>query len=268
MRRKELVDATAELNQALSESLIHERFVKFHELLRQSRPDSRSSEASADIFAALNSYSKLAQGFSEPASRIASILGLDRLDDARLWPELLEEPNRVALHIRDITRAEATLPQIVELVRPEALVLIETSAQDRDSKYQGNDVLSVSVLENDQQFSSPERLASVLESVQLFYEVCATTIGEPLTGLSVIACDSGSDKSFDFLGAATVVECVKDLILSMWDKVVYFRERKMSERIKLIAEALPVIETISDLEKEHKMEPEQAEILRRNLGKL
>ena len=62
------------------------------------------------------------------------------------------------------------------------------------------------------------------------------------THFRVIACDSGSDKSFDFLGVATVIECVKELILSLWNRVIYFSEYRMSERIKLVAEALPVIE--------------------------
>lgn len=45
-------------------------------------------------------------------------------------------------------------------------------------------------------------------------------LGKKGDDLSVIGCDSGSDKSFDFLGAAEIVNCVKDIILSFWNKVV------------------------------------------------
>ena len=81
----------------------------------------------------------------------------------------------------------------------------------------------------------------------------------------LLACDSGSDKSFDFLGLAKLVEMVKEIILSLWDRVVFFREKQMGERIDLIAKSLPVIERIVEMEKLNHLAPEQAEILRRNI---
>ncbi|GAB2603739.1 hypothetical protein [Spirosoma areae] len=83
--------------------------------------------------------------------------------------------------------------------------------------------------------------------------------------LSVIAIDSGSDKSFDFLGAAKVMTALKELIIDLWDKVVFYRERKLYERIELISKTLPLIDNINQLEKDEKLSKEQAELFRRGV---
>ena len=46
---------------------------------------------------------------------------------------------------------------------------------------------------------------------------------------------------------------------------MYFREHQMSKRISLVAEALPIIDKIGQLQKDGKIEPEQAAILRRDV---
>ncbi|MEZ0610150.1 hypothetical protein ACAW74_16660 [Fibrella sp. WM1] len=108
-------------------------------------------------------------------------------------------------------------------------------------------------------------MIKALSSVNLFYETIAQILGHNENDLSVVAIDSGSDKSFDFLGAAKVVTSLKELIIGLWDRVIFYREKKLHERIDLITKALPVIENINTLEKEEKIGREQAEILRRNI---
>lgn len=107
-------------------------------------------------------------------------------------------------------------------------------------------VLSVIVIE-ERQLSTPERLILTLESVDGLYRACAQILGEFETSIAVSACDSGSDKSFDFLGIASVVVCVKEVVLSFWDKVVYFREDKTGRRLELIAESLPILERVAKM---------------------
>ena len=113
--------------------------------------------------------------------------------------------------------------------------------------------------------SRPARLVNVLESIELLFQSCAIIIERPTEVVTVVACDSGSDKSFDFLGAARVMELVKDIILSMWDRIIFYRELKVAERIELIGKSLPVMDMIGVLQQEQKLGPEQAELLRRNI---
>jgi len=101
----------------------------------------------------------------------------------------------------------------------------------------------------------------------LLYDSCGTVKKQSSSDLAILACDSGSDKAFDFLGAAKIIEMVKEIILSFWDRVVFFREKKQSERLKLVAESLPIIDEIGSLESQQKLSREQAELLRRNIIK-
>ena len=48
----------------------------------------------------------------------------------------------------------------------------------------------------------------------------------------------------------------------MWDRVVFFRELQVQQRIRLVAEALPILERVSETERDQKIGPEQAAILR------
>jgi len=82
----------------------------------------------------------------------------------------------------------------------------------------------------------------------------------------VAASDSGSDFSFDLLGNAKVIQQLKETLLSMWDRVVFYREFQASERMKLVGEALPLISDVNEMETSGKIGKEQAELLRRQIS--
>jgi hypothetical protein len=83
--------------------------------------------------------------------------------------------------------------------------------------------------------------------------------------LIVTACDSGSDKLFDFAGLADVVQKIKEIIESVWDRAIFHRERKLSERLELISKSLPIVEQISALQNNGNIAPELAENIRRKI---
>jgi hypothetical protein len=186
-------------------------------------------------------------------------MGLSTLDDPSQWAELLAEDDRTLYMTRhQVFFAVNHLPKIIRLIQREDAASLPIGSDHENPEA----VLTVLVLEEGGHRSRPTRLVEVLSSVETFYECCAILLNMPPHELSVVACDSGSDKSFDFLGAAKVIECVKDLILSLWDRVVYFREHQTSQRIRLVKEALPVVQQIADLEAKRQLAPEQAQILR------
>jgi len=61
------------------------------------------------------------------------------------------------------------------------------------------------------------------------------------------------------------MEGLRSLILDGWDKVVFYREKKIVEKGKAIASSLAIVEEINEKEKAGKISPEQAEILRREV---
>jgi hypothetical protein len=133
--------------------------------------------------------------------------------------------------------------------------------------FPGKSVLSVIIIEQPKQYSTPERLTLILQAVSDLFAACSVLQGQPDSRLSVIGCDSGSDKSFDFLGAAKVIECVKEVILSLWDRIVFYRERKVENRLDLIAQSLPILDQINEMHQKGSLGAEQTEILRRQIVK-
>jgi hypothetical protein len=93
------------------------------------------------------------------------------------------------------------------------------------------------------------------------YDSFAEIYQESSSELIVLACDSGSDKSFDFMGAAKVVECIKDTLLALWDKVIFFRERQFSERLRLVTESVSALTALDDVN----MPPEGKEKIKRQI---
>ena len=138
------------------------------------------------------------------------------------------------------------------------------AASDKESPYSGKEILSVILIEG-RDLSRPARLVNVLESIELLFQSCAVLTETPSESVTVIACDSGSDKSFDFLGAAKVMEALKEVILSLWDRIVFYRELQIAERLELVAQSLPIMEKIGILEQEKRLGREQAELLRRDV---
>jgi len=102
-----------------------------------------------------------------------------------------------------------------------------------------------------------------LNSVQSLYEISAKLENMPDEQLSVVACDAGSDKSFDFVGAVAAVERMKDIIASIWSNAIYHQEGKNQKKIENIAKSLPVLNNIKELETAENITKEEAELLRR-----
>ena len=98
-----------------------------------------------------------------------------------------------------------------------------------------------------------------IEGLEKLYEVCAKLEGINYRELTLVSCDSGGDKVFGFLGEKKSVQKLRSIILSAWNRAVYYDETREHERIKLISRSLPVLEEISDLAKKKKISPEESE---------
>ena len=111
--------------------------------------------------------------------------------------------------------------------------------------------------------SSPLRLTAAIESIAILYEGFAELGVHSTTDLVVKSCDSGVDKVFEFQGLPALIEKVKELLLDLWDNVIYYREKKFSERLELTAKHLPILAEIAALEGKNQLQKERAELLRR-----
>jgi len=255
MRRAELINGARELEDALTET-------RMFELLNSKSDDKKRS--ATEVLEALKEYSIRAHRFSPPAKQLSNIFNLKTLETPGRWISLLDR-SPTSMRTRDqVAFALTFLPSIVEMLEPEILAQINRSSGE-ESPFRNMRVLSVSIYESDKVLSTPTRLCNVLESMNNFYTACALMENESPSTLSVIACDSGSDKSFDFLGIAKLMECVERLIGTIWDRAFFFREKQFEERLDLVAKSLPIMERIDTMLTQKQIDPEMAGVLKRNI---
>ncbi|HEY0068733.1 MAG TPA: hypothetical protein VGE04_02050 [Chloroflexia bacterium] len=229
-----------------------------------------SARITAGLLVALNAFSIRAAQFNPAAIKLLEVIGLTNLTQASVWEKMVRfgDPSaypELRSSFYSVYYVRRFLPRIVDMLRQEDVEAIlgdDTAIAESKQKF---DVLNVVVIEQEGRFSKPERLIEVLESILGMYQVCSTVLFEPSDDLCVVACDSGSDKSFDFLGGARVIECVKELLLGIWDNVAFRKERRLTQGIRAIGESLPVFEQIGTLEQEQRLPPEDAERLRHKL---
>jgi hypothetical protein len=261
MLREEIVSGALQLRSALAEGGI----------LKVLRISAGAAKAETDVkvknelvLKAFQQFTITSANFSGAASKIQDIMGLSALNSPAFWSALTTPERSREAHeaLFSVEFAITHLPKIVEL-------LSQDSMTQEIFLFHGQDLasgrLKLILPESTGAASRPQRIVDALLSISLLYEAFADIDKLPISTLSVIACDAGSDKSFDFLGVADLMKAVKELLLSVWDRVVFFREQQVAHRLELIASSLPIIEKLGDLQRENKIGPEEGELIRRKI---
>jgi len=210
-------------------------------------------------------YSVATAGYGESERAIARILGFEPLFRAETWEDLSRTPDpgpwfQIANHLRF---AKTNLPKILDLFVQETAASLRERTDKLPRELRGKAAITFILPEEEHEYSSPARLIAALEAVADLYSVFSTLEEQSESGLIVLACDSGSDKSFDFLGIAKLMEEIRKLVIAIWDRRVFYRHMHASQCIGMIAESLPVIERIEGLKQSGALQPEEAELLKR-----
>lgn len=113
--------------------------------------------------------------------------------------------------------------------------------------------------------SSPARVRESLDAVSMLYEAFADIARLPSSDLVLLSLDSGADKVLEFAGLPDLMQKLRETLLEIWRNAIYYRERKFTERLDLIARALPVLAELNSMEEQGHLEKEKAELLRRDI---
>ena len=262
MLRTELQQALSEVLLGLDQSGMFKLFES--EQMRTKSPDERVKIAVLEIF---KQYLQVYERFGNTERKIMEILKLDVLNKVDLWTMLMGDEGFRHGKAHDIYLnllfTKRNLPKILDLLERDT---DRIPRESESSKEEAGDLAQLTaIVIEEKEFSTPERLILMLEALEGLYQASAQVLKCDISSLSVLSCDSGSDKSFDFLGVAKVIQCVKEIILSFWDRVVYFREDKTEKQLDLIANSLPILKTISDMKTRREIEPESAELLKKQV---
>jgi len=194
---------------------------------------------------------------------VLSKLGLDHLLDTQFWGEILDakEGNVPRTSFFALRFAVETFPRFIELIETKAVQLKREANEVSDE----NAVLTLILPESNEHFSSPQRLVLALQSIEEIYGAVALLHNHSESDLRLIGCDSGSDKSFDFLGAAALVREVREIIFQTWDRISMHRHLQLEARMNAVSSSLPVLEKIQELKEKEAITPESAEIMKRQI---
>ena len=259
MLRKDIVKGFQQVSTALNECNLLDIF--------KSLEEGGERKEITDAVKSLRIWACSSEKFNEASRTLIQMLNLEFLDEpeSKFWKSVVSSDKAIILsstYRLSLQFFYNEIPKMIELLEQdiERYLLKETEPMARERA-----VLSTIVIE-EKAFSSPARITMLMTSVQLLYEVYAEIEHVSPTDLCVISCDSGSDKSFDFLGAAKIIEQIRKTILDLWDRIIFYRERKMDARLDLVSKSLPIIEHIDSLEKNGKLGPEQAGKMRRDIS--
>lgn len=262
MRKADLINGVEQVTRALAESGLELPLVEVARLGYRREPV--PGELLTRLLSALREYGLSAHRYTRPARLVAEQLELAPLEQADTWSLLIAAENRAqqAFAFAERVRlATQYLPRVTGLLGQTGIPSVDAARRGDGAA----EILTVQVIESPRQFSTPTRLATLLESLDALYGACAVLEGAEPGGLSVIACDSGSDKTFELMGAAPVIGALRALLLSVWDRVVFYRELPAAQRYRHAAESLPILARIRESEAQGRMAPEQAELLRRRI---
>jgi hypothetical protein len=270
MLRTEIMRGLANLLTTVEESQVLDVVERvYRELTRQSGEVSVTEvlEAYQKFLSAYNSR------FSQSDRALMRALQIHEFAEAEWWSAVIgaaggagktqEAAGAIGHPLYRLRFVVDYLPQILALMRRETDPDIATLKTTAHAGGHRPGHLLLILPEEGGKFSSPQRLASAIESISILYEAFAELNVQSSTDLVVKSCDSGLDKVFEFQGLPDIIDKVKELLLDLWDNVIYYRERRFAERLELAAKHLPILAEITGLEQKNQIQKERAELLRR-----
>jgi hypothetical protein len=265
VRRDTLFHSVQKVVDDLQKAGVTEMFASAISALQRPKDDKTDpgSWISLEVF---RRYVVATSNYGEAESQVMNILGIASLSDAGYWTELRRMKATAIWQMHsDIDFAVRHLPRLLQLIRQDDLEDARAHSEDSPERFRGKEVFSVILTEDAEFFSSPERIVQLMTGVTILYEVHCAILELPGNDLAVLACDSGSEKSFDFLGLAAAVTAVRQTAVDIYDRRLLGRQRQMSANIDLVAQSLPVLEEIAQLASRGTIDPHQAEVMKRQL---
>ncbi len=257
MLRKDIINAGNKILRSLEESGVF--------FVIQSFFTKEKGMSGEEILSSYQHYMHETKSFSDTENKIVEIFGLKDLQEPGFWSFLVtsEEKRSPAVHeiYQRLRFVSEHLPKLVRLLHRS----VDDIKEKQQTEEKTDEAVLTAILIEDDSVSSTKRVIIALEAIEGLYEAASQILNIEPQSLSVASCDSGSDKSFDLLGAAKAIACVKDIILSFWDKVIFFHENKANKQLEVIANTLPILSELSDMKKNGKIEPEKAELIKRQI---
>jgi hypothetical protein len=260
MRREEIINSVERILYDIKNSEVDSLLLKIIDHYRTEKKDNN-----VNVMIPFQKYSVATAAYGSEERLILDIMGIRELVNPMFWQSLVENVRIDEIYYmhNKVRSATEFLPRFLSLLERRGDYLVRGDQGERVDAFRGKSVVTAILAENEDENSGPERLVWCIQSVADFYGIFSEISGVRSDDLIVISCDSGSDKSFDFLGLAQTISAVKDFILNIWDRIVFYRHAQSIATIEVITAGLPVLAQLKQMEESGAIAPEVAEKLRR-----
>ena len=260
MRRDIIIHEIEMLLNDLSESGMVAMFERGLEVLR-SRGNASENLRWTDIGVIIE-YSRRAADYTIQQNYILDVLGLEALSNSRSWQEQSSDTSTefIYLNHQKINQALTFCPKFLKLIKRE-------SDELNDEIDVANDVLVQRIILTDEgkNLSSPQRIIELLQSIEQIYLVICEAHQMRGQKIAIVAIDSGSEKSFDFLGIAKLMYELRETLQSVYNMVSFHKQNVSLKNLQVAGETLAVVDQISKLEQSEAISAEEATRMKHSL---
>jgi len=218
----------------INDTIVNCDVVDLLESIASGRPKSQ------DLTKAFSTFEQLTverHSWSNDTLRVSKIVGVEKIFESESWQSIISKPTTqkaetAGLLLKESNRFLDFMPVLKSL-----LELDQSSPKN-------SEVLSLILLDstNSSSIVRAERLLSSVRDVGRIYEIVHNTT---LDNLTLIACDSGSDKEFIFGIPKSAYKFFKDFFLSSWQRFVFHKELKAEKRLDVVAKSLPLLAEVN-----------------------
>lgn len=268
--RSDIVDGVNNINYALSKSNMIDNLSKSFSLYMDSNRDQSIDNYFGNLLESFYTYDRESSNFGDVEKSVIEICGLSLLSDiqwrSKFMSLLLKETKDSISNLHSLIGPLITslrnfrdlLPKISALLAPHDKLDEDFYKQNIGGSEEDAGVLTLILPEKDGHPSSSTRVSKAIEVISAFYDVIATIKNEHNQRIFIVSCDSGSNKVFNFKGSGEILKGVKDIIISIWDKVITHRRDDYVNRLDAVKNTLPIINTVSEMERSGTISAQEA----------
>lgn len=194
---------------------------------------------------------------------------INELNDYGFWEEISkllingeitnEDQKNFVLHARHL---QHRLINIDNIASPIVQLLVRKPEPVYDSENTSiSPYLTVRLIEEEGDVTTAARVVQIVETIQTLYDAFQRLESKNGTVLSVAYLDSGSDKSFDFTGATSVINAIKGFLLDIYDRYSLHKKTKSENFIDVAKGSIEIFDKIDARVKEGKLPLEAAKVI-------
>ncbi len=256
MRRERIIKAVNSLREALHAAQIRE-------LLRVARTGQQADAVNRTqrILLAYNEFTRHYQQFGEEEKDLMNFFGLNPLLDIAFWSGLIDGEqavNRKLLSDVDVGAYNVifVMPKLRELLTRDTdkgeLIIADGQGNEREIKR-----VRLLIAEKEHSLTDPQIVINVIRSMDELYSALSTLHIDTGVGLAIGSIDLGSAKSFDFFGAAPIMEDVNTLLINVWDRIKYATEENFRYQIEVAMMAAGFVGRLKDAQSPQQIHGEE-----------